>query len=222
MRIDIWSDVVCPWCYIGKRRFERALEMSRDSPGENAMGPETIHVVYRSFQLDPARPKGETLKRRDMLMAKYRLSADQVAAMDVRMEQTAAAEGLEYHLDDGVTGNTFDAHRLLHLAGERGLQDAVVERFFRAYFSERRSLFDDGSLTALAVEAGLDPSEVRDVLGSDRYGQAVSADAREAQTLGANGVPFFMIDRRFGVSGAQATEVFAQVLTRARESRAAL
>jgi predicted DsbA family dithiol-disulfide isomerase len=214
MRIDIWSDVVCPWCYVGKRRFERALEAMS--------GGSAIQIVYRSFQLDPTRPKGQTQKRRDMLMSKYRLSAEQVAAMDVRMEQTAAAEGLEYHLDDGVTGNTFDAHRLLHLAAERGTQDAVVERFFRAYFTEQRSLFDDASLTALAVEAGLDASEVGDVLGSDRYAQAVTADTREAHALGANGVPFFMIDHRFGVSGAQATDVFVQALVRARESRTAL
>jgi len=219
MRIDIWSDVVCPWCYVGKRRFERALEAMNEG---STPGREAIQIVHRSFQLDPARPKGQTQKRREMLMAKYRLSAEQVAAMDLQMEQTAATEGLEYHLDDGVTGNTFDAHRLLHLAGERGVQDAAVERFFRAYFTERRSLFDDASLTALAVEAGLDGSEVGDVLGSDRYAQAVAADTREAHALGANGVPFFMIDHRFGVSGAQATDVFAQVLARARESRAAL
>jgi predicted DsbA family dithiol-disulfide isomerase len=210
MRIDIWSDVVCPWCYIGKRRFERALAAIDDR--------ESIEVVHRSFQLDPTRPKGQTQNRRAMLMGKYRLSADQVQGMDVRMEQMAAAEGLEYHLgEDGVTGNTLDAHRLLHLAKARGRQDAAVERFYRAYFTEGRSVFDAESLALLAVEAGLDPAEVREVLESDRYAADVAADVREAQALGANGVPFFVIDHRFGVSGAQATEVFAQVLARARE-----
>ena len=111
MRIDIWSDVVCPWCYVGKRRFERALAGFEDRAA--------VEVVHRSFQLDPSRPKGHTQNRREMLMAKYGLSVAQVEALDARMEQTAAAEGLEYHLrEDGVTGNTFDAHRLLQLAGD--------------------------------------------------------------------------------------------------------
>jgi predicted DsbA family dithiol-disulfide isomerase len=212
MRIDIWSDVVCPWCYLGKRRLERALE-AFDGRAE-------VKVVHRSFQLDPTRPKGQTQKRRDMLMSKYRLTAAQVRDLDERMEQTAAADGLEYHLGDGVTGNTFDAHRLLHLAAERGTQDATIERFYRAYFTEGRSLFDDESLTLLAVESGLDAGEVARVLAGDDYAAAVAADIREAQALGANGVPFFVFDRRFGVSGAQSVDVFAQVLARARESHA--
>jgi predicted DsbA family dithiol-disulfide isomerase len=211
MRIDIWSDVVCPWCYVGKRRFERALAAFEDR-GD-------VEVVHRSFQLDPARPQGQTQKRREMLMGKYRLTAAQVEGLDARMEQTAAAEGLEYHLGDGVTGNTLDAHRLLHLAADRGRQDAALERFYRAYFTEGRSLFDSPSLTALAVEAGLDRGDVGTVLAGDDYAAAVANDIREAQALGANGVPFFVFDRRFGVSGAQASEVFSQVLARARESR---
>jgi predicted DsbA family dithiol-disulfide isomerase len=211
MRIDIWSDVVCPWCYVGKRRFERALASFEDRAD--------VEVVHRSFQLDPARRPGQTQKRREMLMGKYRLTAAQVEGLDARMEQTAAAEGLEYHLGDGVTGNTLDAHRLLHLAADRGRQDAALERFYRAYFTEGRSLFDAASLTALAVEAGLDGGEVGTVLAGDDYAAAVANDIREAQALGANGVPFFVFDRRFGVSGAQATEVFSQVLARARESR---
>jgi predicted DsbA family dithiol-disulfide isomerase len=211
MRVDIWSDIVCPWCYLGKRRFERALEAFEERAD--------VEVVHRSFQLDPTRPKGVTQNRREMLMSKYHLSAAQVATMDARMEQTAAAEGLEYHLGDGVTGNTFDAHRLLQLAADRSRQDATLERFYRAYFTEGRSLFDDDSLTALAADAGLDAAEVGRVLAGDDYAAAVTADVREAHALGANGVPFFVFDRRFGVSGAQATDVFAQVLARARENR---
>jgi predicted DsbA family dithiol-disulfide isomerase len=211
MRIDIWSDVVCPWCYLGKRRFERALEGFEDRA--------SVEVVHRSFQLDPTRPKGQTQNRREMLMAKYHLTVAQVESMDEQMEQTAAADGLEYHLGDGVTGNTFDAHRLLHLAAARGRQDATLERFYRAYFTDGRSLFDDESLTALAVESGLDAAEVAGVLNGDDYAAAVVADTREAHALGANGVPFFVFDKRFGVSGAQSVEVFAQVLARARESR---
>jgi predicted DsbA family dithiol-disulfide isomerase len=212
MRIDIWSDIVCPWCYVGKRRFERALAAFEDR--------DEVQVVHRSFQLDPTRPQGQTQKRREMLMAKYRLTAAQVEALDARMEQTAAVEGLEYHLEDGVTGNTLDAHRLLHLAADRGRQDAALERFYRAYFTEGRSLFDNASLTALAVEAGLEEPDVHGVLAGDAYATAVANDIREAQALGANGVPFFVFDKRFGVSGAQAIDVFSQVLARARENRA--
>jgi predicted DsbA family dithiol-disulfide isomerase len=214
MRVDIWSDIVCPWCYLGKRRFERALEAFEDRAD--------VEVVHRSFQLDPARPKGQTQNRREMLMSKYHLSTAQVETMDARMERTAAADGLEYHLGEGgVTGNTFDAHRLLHLAADRRRQDATLEHFYRAYFTEGRSLFDDDSLAALAVESGLDAAEVGRVLAGDDYAAAVAADVREAQALGANGVPFFVFDRRFGVSGAQGTDVFAQVLARARENRVA-
>ena len=214
MRIDVWSDVVCPWCYVGKRRFERALAGFEDRAA--------VEVVHRSFQLDPSRPKGHTQNRREMLMAKYGLSVAQVETLDARMEQTAAAEGLEYHLrEDGVTGNTFDAHRLLQLAGARGRQDAAVERFYHAYFSEGRSIFEPEALTALAVDAGLSEAEVREVLAGEAYADAVAADMREARTLGVNGVPFFVIDRRFGVSGAQPSDVFEQMLARARSQRAA-
>jgi len=211
MRIDIWSDIVCPWCYVGKRRFERALAAFEDRA--------EVQVVHRSFQLDPARPQGQTQKRRQMLMTKYRLTVAQVQALDAQMVETAAAEGLEYHLGDGDTGNTLDAHRLIHLAADRGRQDAALERFYRAYFTEGRSVFDAASLTALAVEAGLDAGDVATVLTGDDYATAVANDIREAQAMGANGVPFFVFDHRFGVSGAQASEVFSQVLARARESR---
>jgi predicted DsbA family dithiol-disulfide isomerase len=214
VRIDIWSDVVCPWCYVGKRRFERALGAFEDRA--------TVQVVHRSFQLDPSRPKGQTQRRRDMLMAKYGLSAAQVEGLDARMEQTAAAEGLEYHLHpDGVTGNTFDAHRIIHLAAARGRQDAAVERLFRAYFTEGQSIFDTTSLVALAGDVGVDEADARKVLASDAYSDGVVADVREARALGVNGVPFFVIDNRFGVSGAQGTDVFAQMLARARSHRAA-
>jgi len=208
MRVDVWSDLVCPWCYIGKRRLEAAISGLSEQ--------DHVEVVHRSFQLNPSAPPGRTAKRRDMLMAKYGRSAAEVEAMDFRMEQTAAADHLEYHLSaEGLTGNTFDAHRLVHLARDRGRQDAVVERFFHAYFTEQRSLFDQASLTALAMEAGLDGDEVRRVLSDGSYGDAVSRDLREAQALGATGVPFFVIDDRYQVSGAQPVHVFAVALARA-------
>lgn len=208
MHIDIWSDVVCPWCYVGKRRFEKALE-SFDTPGGTT-------VIHRSFQLDPSRPLGQTHNRRQMLMTKYRLSAQQVQDKDVQMEQLAAADGLEFHLrPEGVTGNTRQAHELVHLARARGIGDAVMERFFRAYFTEGRSVFDPDSLVALAEEAGLDAAAARQALEEGTYTAAVAAEGDQARHLGANGVPFFVIDSRYGISGAQKVEVFLDTLARA-------
>jgi predicted DsbA family dithiol-disulfide isomerase len=213
MHIDIWSDVVCPWCYIGKRRLERALE-AFDAAAD-------VTVVHRSFQLDPSRPLGQTYNRRQMLMTKYRLSAQQVEAMDAQMEQLAAADGLEYHLrPDGVTGNTRQAHELVHLGRAHGIGDAVMERLFRAYFTENRSVFDPESLVELAGEAGLDPAASRQALEESTYTAAVAAEGDEARNLGANGVPFFVIDSRFGVSGAQSVEVFRDALARAASAHA--
>jgi predicted DsbA family dithiol-disulfide isomerase len=153
-----------------------------------------------------------------MLKSKYRLSDQQVREMDVRMEHLADVEGLEYHLSDaGLTGNTLDAHQLVQLGKARGIQDAVIERLYRAYFTEQRSVFDRDSLVALAGEAGLDRAEARDVLERDAYVEAVTADVLEARSLGVSGVPFFVLGGRYGVSGAQATDVFTKALTKAWE-----
>src|SRR5215469_5125436 len=211
MRVDVWSDLVCPWCYIGKRRLERALA---EFPGR-----ERVEIVHRSFQLNPSAPIGTTARRRDYLMAKYGWSAARAEKIDADMERRAAADGLEYHLSaEGLTGNTFDAHRLVHLARERGRQDAAVERFFRAYFTEQRSLFDHASLAMLAVNVGLKPDDVQRVLDGDEYSDGVTADSNEARALGVTGVPFFVLDGRLGVSGAQPVEVFTEVLSRAERA----
>ena len=213
MDVHIWSDVVCPWCYLGKRRFEHALALfdHRDE----------IRVMHRSFQLDPSRPRHQTMSRREMLKSKYQLSEQQVRDMDTRMEHLADLEGLDYHLTDaGLTGNTLDAHQLLQLGKARGIQDAVIERLYRAYFTEQRSVFDRDSLVTLAGDAGLDESEARDVLERDAYVDAVNADVLEARALGVSGVPFFVLGGRYGVSGAQATEVFTEALTTAWEDEA--
>jgi predicted DsbA family dithiol-disulfide isomerase len=207
MRVDIWSDLVCPWCYVGKRRFEKALERF-DHRAD-------VEVVHRSFQLNPAAPRDRTSDRREMLMQKYRLSPAQVEEMDARMTQVAAAEGLEFQLQGTVTGNTFDAHQLVHLGRERGMQDPVVERLYRAYFTEQRSLFTPESLVDLAADAGLDRDEAADVLRSNRYAEAVAADIATARRLGATGVPLFVADDRYGISGAQAPEAFLEVMQRA-------
>jgi predicted DsbA family dithiol-disulfide isomerase len=207
MDIHIWSDIVCPWCYLGKRRFEHALALfdHRDD----------VRVTHRSFQLDPSRPRHQTANRRAMLKSKYQLSDQQVLDMDARMERLADIEGLEYHLTDaGLTGNTLDAHQLLQLGKAHGIQDAVIERLYRAYFTEQRSVFDRESLVTFAKEVGLDETEVRDALEQDAYADAVTADIREARSLGVSGVPFFVIGR-YGVSGAQGTDVFAEALSTA-------
>jgi predicted DsbA family dithiol-disulfide isomerase len=208
VRIDVWSDLVCPWCYIGKRRLERAL-------AELPSAPE-VEIVHRSFQLNPLAPIDTTGSRRDYLRAKYGWSSDEAAKIDADMEKRAAADGLEYHLTaDGATGNTFDAHRLVHLARDRGRQDEVVERFFRAYFTEQRSLFDKASLQTLAVEAGLDADDARRALAGRDYADAVDADVIEARMLGVSGVPFFVFDRRLGLSGAQPVETFVDAIKQA-------
>ena len=211
MQVDIWSDLVCPWCYLGKRRFETALAVFAHS--------DKIEVVHRSFQLDASIPKGVTLRARDMLMRKYRMTESQVIASQSNLEQLAAVEGLEYHLADSHTGNTMDAHRLVHLGREQGIQDVVIERLFRAHFTENRSLFDQASLATLGAEAGLQGVEA--LLDSHRYEDAVVTDHRQASDLGANGVPFFVLDGRYGVSGAQSVEVFIDALARAARSSSA-
>ena len=147
-------------------------------------------------------------------MQKYRLSPTQAAEMDARMTQTAAAEGLEFHLEGTETGNTFDAHRLVHLAHAHGLQDAIIERFYRAYFTEQRSLFAPDSLVDLAADARLDRDEATSTLRSDRYADSVKADIEMARQLEVAGVPFFVINDRYGISGAQAPETFLDVLQR--------
>jgi len=208
IRVEIWSDIVCPWCYVGKRRFERGLATLEDA-GD-------FEVIHRAFELNPSMPRGEVRDHRDNLMAKYGLSESQATAKQQQMERSAAAEGLEFHLVGGVTGNTFDAHVLIHLGRVRGIQDAVIERLFRAHFTEQRSIFAVDSLVDLAADAGLGPGEARAALAGNEYADAVNADLRDARGLEISGVPYYVIDRRYAISGAQPPELFAEALTRAR------
>ena len=207
MQVEVWSDVVCPWCYIGKRRLEAALEKfpHRDQ----------VEVVWRSFQLDPSVPEGETHPTLPALAAKYGTSVEQMRANMAQVEQVAAGEGLQYFLADGVSGNTLLAHELLHLAAEHGKRNELKERLLRAYFVEGRPVFDVDSLVPLAVEVGLDEAEVREALTDRRYLAAVREDGATAQALGATGVPFFVVDRKYGAAGAQPAELLLQVLERA-------
>jgi predicted DsbA family dithiol-disulfide isomerase len=204
MQVEIWSDVVCPWCYLGKRRFEAALE-SFDHRAE-------VDVMYRSFELDPSAARDDTEPMIDVLASKYGMSLAQAADAQRQMTERAAADGLAFHMDGLRRGNTRDAHRLLHLAKEVGLQAELSERLHRAYFTEQRSIFDHDALLEVGVEAGLDRGEVRRVLDSVDYDDAVDTDEAMARSLGATGVPFFVIDRRYGISGAQPAATITQVL----------
>jgi predicted DsbA family dithiol-disulfide isomerase len=210
VKIEIWSDVVCPWCYIGKRRIEHALE-------EFAHADE-VEVHWRSFQLDPGAPTEPTEKTAGMLARKYGQSPAGARQMQDRVEAVAAEEGLIYRLSETLHLNTVDAHRIIHLAHQQGgneLQGRVKEALLSAYFTEARNLADHAVLRDVAVVAGLDASRVDEVLGSREFEQDVWADIEQAQAYGATGVPFFVIDQKYGVSGAQPTEVFTQVLERA-------
>ncbi|KAF5998040.1 MULTISPECIES: DsbA family oxidoreductase [Streptomyces] len=209
MRVEIWSDIACPWCYVGKARFEKALDAfpHRDE----------VEVVHRSFELDPGRAKGDIQPVLKMLTKKYGMSEAQAQAGEENLGAQAAAEGLAYRTRDRDHGNTFDMHRLLHFAKERGRQDELIGLLYKANFAEERTVFnDDERLVELAVAAGLDADASREVLADPKaYADEVRADEREAAELGANGVPFFVLDRKYGVSGAQPAEVFAQALTQA-------
>ncbi|GAA1509760.1 DsbA family oxidoreductase [Streptomyces albidochromogenes] len=213
MRVEIWSDIACPWCYIGKARFEKGLAAF---PHRDA-----IEVVHRSFELDPASPKGVIEPVTGMLARKYGRTHDEALAMERQVASHAHAEGLAYEAEGRDHGNTFDIHRLLHLARARGRHDELLDLAYRANFAEERSVFDARVLLDLAVEAGLDPEEARAVLEDESaYADEVRADEREAAELGASAVPFFVLDRRYGISGGQPAEVFTRALEQAWESRA--
>jgi predicted DsbA family dithiol-disulfide isomerase len=206
MQVEIWSDVVCPWCYIGKRRFEQAL-------GEFA-GRDDVQVTWRSFELDPE-GSPEPILLTDLLATRYHIAGPEAAERHARTTDTAAGVGLTLRLGEALSGNTFDAHRVIHLAGEHGLQDAAKERLLAAYFSEGRPISDRDTLVELAGSVGLDPAEVRAMLESDRFEAEVRDDEETAARLGISGVPFFVLDRRLGVSGAQPVEVLLGALEQA-------
>jgi predicted DsbA family dithiol-disulfide isomerase len=205
LNVEIWSDVVCPWCYIGKRRFEAAL----------AAFPHEVRTTWRSFELDPGAPPTRDHTATEHLAAKYGMSVEQAQASHAQMTALAASEGLEYHFDTTRGGNTFDAHRLIHLAAAHGKQDEAKERLMRAYFTEGVAIGDREALVALAADLGLDPDEARAALDGDGYADAVREDEQLAQRFGIQGVPFFVLDRRLGVSGAQSAEVLVRALEQA-------
>jgi predicted DsbA family dithiol-disulfide isomerase len=207
VNIEIFSDIVCPWCAIGKRRFEVAL-------GAFAHRDE-VDVVWRAFELDPSAPAVFEGDLASHLASKYGMTKEQAVASQERLAAMVGEEGLEFHFDKAQRANTFDAHRLLHYALEVGRQDALKERLFLAYFRDGESISDQETLVRLAEESGLDGTKAREILESGRYADEVRADEADARALGITGVPFFVIDRNFGISGAQSPESILQVLDQA-------
>lgn len=208
MHVEIWSDIACPWCYVGKRRFEAALAgyEHRDE----------VSVTWRSFELDPTAPAERTVDGVTHLAEKYGTSRDEALAMHARMTETAAADGLDFRFDLARAGNTFDAHRLIHLAAAHGKQDAMKERLMRAYLTEGELISDAATLQRLGLEAGLPADEVSDVVSTDRYADAVREDEQTARRIGINAVPFFVVDRAVGASGAHPPEQLVELLRQAR------
>ena len=216
MEVHIWSDVVCPWCYIGKRRFEAALTAfpHRDQ----------IQLTWRSFQLDPSAPPSPEHPGRyvDHLARKYGTTTDQAQLMIDRVTSAAAEEGLDFRFDIARRGNTFDAHRLLHFALHKGVQDSLKEQLDHATFTAGLPVSQHQALTDLAVGLGLDEIEVKEVLTSDAYADAVRTDEAQARAFGISAVPFFVIDNKYGIAGAQPPEVIGAALDRAWSERSPL
>jgi predicted DsbA family dithiol-disulfide isomerase len=202
MIIDVWSDVVCPWCFIGKRRLEKALSLFEHR--------DQVIIRHRAFQLQP--DITSTVPTADYLADKYRMPAAQVKEMQANVCAIADGEGLCYNLDDTLSGNTFDAHRLLLWAATIDKQDVLLEAMYSAYFEKSLPLFSHGDLVSVATTAGLDESAVRTILETDAFKKEVIADRTLASQLGATGVPFFVVDMKYGISGAQPLEAFTQTL----------
>ena len=211
MHVEIWSDIACPWCHIGKRRFEAAL-----AGFEHA---DEVTVTWRSFELDPQAPPERPGDRAVHLAAKYGSNVEQARAMQQQMTDVAAGEGLEFRFDVAREGSTFDAHRLLHLAASHGRQDELAERLMRAYLGEGELMSDRATLERLAAEVGLDAEEARAVLAGAAYADEVRADEQDAVSQGISAVPFFVVDRAIATAGAQSPEVLRDLLRRGWEAR---
>ncbi len=204
MQVEIWSDVICPWCFIGKRRFEKALA--------GFAHKHAVTVTWRSFELDPNAPRQREGTLEELLAKKYRVSLQEAAGMNARVTSLAKEVGLEYHLGKARPGNTFDAHRLLHFAAARQLGDRASERIMHAYFSDSLPVGERAALVRLAPDFGITENDALAMLESDDYSQEVRADEARAAGFGISGVPFFLFDGRSGISGAQSIEVFSDAL----------
>lgn len=211
MKIDIWSDIMCPFCYIGKRRFENALEKF---PHKNE-----VEVTWHSFQLDPELKTNPGQSINEMLAEKKGWTVDYAKKLNANITEMALQLGLNYDFDNAIPADTFDAHRLTHLAKTKGLQNEMEEKLFSALFVEGKNIGDKETLISLGSDIGLNPQEINQMLESDDYTADVKKDIAEAQAIGVTGVPFFVLDRKYAVSGAQASEAFLQALQQAWEER---
>ncbi len=214
MNVEIWSDIACPWCYVGKRRLEAALAAFEHT--------DQVTVTWRSFELDPGAPSERPEDAAGHLARKYGRTREQAEQMHATMTGVAAGEGLEFRFDRLRLGNTFDAHRLVHLAAAHDRQDAMKERLMRGYLSEGELMSDHAALTRLAIEVGLDGDEVRETLATDRFAAEVREDERTASSLGISAVPMFVADRALGASGAQSPEVLLDFLRQGWDRRPAV
>lgn len=204
MKIEIWSDIACPFCYIGKRNFETALAQFTDK--------ENIEVEWKSFQLDPSAPEVAVENQEDYLVKRKGMSREQVQSMLANVTKMARQSGLEYHLDKTVMVNTQKAHQLIQFAKTKNLGDAMEERLFKAYFTEGKNLADVEVLSQIGKEIGLDEDELKTAFSDDQYRYQMKQDIQEAQNIGIRGVPFFVFDRKYGISGAQPPLAFLETL----------
>lgn len=204
MELEIWSDIACPWCYVGKKRMEQALAEFPHA--------DEVNVTWRSFELDPGAPASRDESHVELIAKKYGRTVEQVEQMDAQLTAVAAADGIEMKLSGIRSGNTFDGHRLIHLAAEHGLQVEMKERLMHAYFTENALVSDHDTLLKLGTEVGLPEAEIREVLLTERFAEEVRADERDAQNAGISAVPCFVIDRKYGASGAQDPTVLLQFL----------
>lgn len=207
MKVEIWSDFACPFCYIGKRRFEQAAQQVGGR----------IKVEFRSYELDPGAPKKAEEDVHSMLAKKYGMTREKAKAMNDQLTAQAKEAGLDYQMDTIILANTHDAHRLSHFAKEKGKMNEFKERVLKAYFTESLHIADFNVLAQCAEEAGLIKEEAIEVLESGRYSSQVRADQEEAHEIGVQGVPFFVFNEKYAVSGAQSVESFVQVLQQVAE-----
>jgi predicted DsbA family dithiol-disulfide isomerase len=212
MQLEIWSDIMCPFCYMGKRRMEKALR--------DFAHADEVEINWRSYQLDPGLQAAPGKSIHEYLAERKGMTRDWSLRMHAQLERSAAELGLSYDFDRIVVANSFNAHRLAHFARANRLQDQVQERLFSAYFSEGRDLGDEDTLVGLGTDIGLDAAVTREVLRGGAYAEEVRRESQEAEDLGTEGVPFFVIDRRFGVTGAQPSEVLRDALEKARSAHA--
>lgn len=211
MKIEVWSDFACPFCYIGKRRLEGALEQFTHG--------DEVEVEFRSFELDPNASREVDYDVHDMLSKKYGMTREQAISNNANLAEQAGTLGLDYHMDTIKLTNTFDAHRLTHFAAQYGKREEMAERLLKAYFTDSKHLGNQETLADLAAEIGLDRNEALKTLEGASYSEEVRADEEEAGQLGVRGVPFFVIDRKYAVSGAQQSDVFLGAIQKAWDER---